>query len=149
MRSGCSLMRPLGNQGPRRMFAAHLERGGDKTRLTGPLRFFLSCYKPRVLRIWLCVLALLFASVGGSGFNPAVSTGEACAQSCPDDDERGQCSPDCVDCTCCGHMRPVLMVRSSLLLLSPPGGVSLVDEVKEPLPVDTGDILHVPIAALA
>lgn len=39
---GCSLMRSLGNQGPRRMFAAHLERGGDKTRLTGPLRLFFN-----------------------------------------------------------------------------------------------------------
>ena len=36
----CSLLRLLGNQDPRRMFAARFERGGNRTRLTEPLRLF-------------------------------------------------------------------------------------------------------------
>jgi len=80
---------------------------------------------------------------------PAFSSGEACTQSCPDDDERGQCSPDCADCTCCGHPRPVVLARPAPLLLSPLRAVLLGDEEQEPLSVDTGDILHVPIAVRA
>ncbi len=42
MLPGCSLMRPLGNQGPRRMFAASGETPGNKTRLMSCSGFFLS-----------------------------------------------------------------------------------------------------------
>lgn len=149
LRSGCSLMRPLGNQGPRRMFAALLERGGNKTRLTGPLWFFPFCYTVRVLRIWLCVIALLCASVSGSGFVPVPSSGEACSQNCPDDDSRGQCSPDCADCTCCAHPRPVALIRTSWIRVSPLGTLLPFEEEQEPLSVYTGDILHVPRISLA
>ena len=102
-----------------------------------------------MLRIWLCIFALLFASLGGSGLVPAFASGEACTQRCPDDDEHGQCSPDCADCTCCGHTRPVMLARTAPLLLKAPGSVLLAEEEEAPLSVDTDDILHVPIAVLA
>lgn len=102
-----------------------------------------------MLRIWLCVIALLFASVGGSGFSPLPSSGEECSQSCPDDDSRGQCSPDCADCTCCAHPRPVALVRAAWILVSPPSTLLPVEEEQEPLSAHTGDILHVPRRSLA
>lgn len=45
MLPGRSLMRSQGNLGPRRMFASRLERAGDRTRLTEPLRRFSSGYR--------------------------------------------------------------------------------------------------------
>lgn len=102
-----------------------------------------------MLRTWLCIIALLFASVGGSGFLPAVATGDVCTQSCQDDNERGQCAPDCTDCLCCSHARPVMLACPVTLLLSLPGPVPIEHEEQAPPSVDVGDILHVPILALA
>nr|WP_225936945.1 hypothetical protein [Myxococcus sp. RHSTA-1-4] len=78
------------------------------------------------------------------------TVGEVCTQSCPDDDERGQCAPDCTDCTCCGHVRTVaapLPVPS--LVTHMPGPPLFVHEEDEPASTDAGDILHPPIAFLA
>lgn len=50
---------------------------------------------------------------------------EACAQPCPDDDEKGQCAPDCADCTCCGH------VVHSLTPLPASDGLTLETELRE------------------
>jgi hypothetical protein len=102
-----------------------------------------------VLRIWLCVIALLFASVGGSGFPLAAATNDECVQGCPDDDERGQCASDCADCLCCVHARTVMLAPSAVLLPSRSGPVLIEHEEQTPPAVDMGDILHVPILALA
>jgi hypothetical protein len=104
--------------------------------------------KAPMFRTWLC-LALLFASVGGTGSLPTVASGDGCAQNCQDDDERGQCAPDCADCLCCAHARPVMLARSATLLQSLPGSVPIEHEEQTPPFVDAGDILHVPILALA
>jgi hypothetical protein len=102
-----------------------------------------------VVRLWLCLLLVLFASVGGSGFRLAAATGAACTQSCPDDDERGQCAPDCADCSCCVHARPVMLAPSAVLLLGCSGPMLIEHEEQAPPAVDMGDILHVPRLALA
>lgn len=102
-----------------------------------------------MLRIWLCVIALLLASVSGSGFVPALSSGEVCSQNCPDDDSRGQCSPECADCTCCAHPRPVALNRTAWILVNPPSTLLLEEKEQEPLSAHTGDILHVPRLSLA
>ena len=101
-----------------------------------------------MLRLLLCLLLVLFASVGGSGFPLAAVTGDACEQSCPDDDERGQCAPDCADCTCCVHARTVMLAPSAVLLPGRSGPVLIEHEEQAPPAVDLGDILHVPILAL-
>lgn len=102
-----------------------------------------------MFRIWLCLIALLFAPTGGLGFMPAVSSSEVCVQSCPDDDEQGQCAPDCVDCACCAHVRPVVLTRSHPALPRPAEGDAIEHDERTPLSVDAGDILHVPIVRLA
>lgn len=102
-----------------------------------------------VIRTWFCLIALLLVSVGGTGYLPTVAAGDVCTQSCQDDDERGQCAPDCADCTCCAHARPVMLARAAIPLPSLPAPVLIEHEEHEPLSVDLGDILHVPIVALA
>ncbi|MFP2928398.1 hypothetical protein ACLESO_25030 [Pyxidicoccus sp. 3LG] len=104
-----------------------------------------------MLRLWLCLSLLLFAP-GFGGLLPTVAGAavEVCSQDCPDDDDRGQCAPDCADCTCCGHVRsvaapipvPSLVPRAD----RPP---LFAREEQEPPSADVGDILHVPIAVLA
>jgi hypothetical protein len=102
-----------------------------------------------MFRTWLCIIALLFASVGGTGSLPGLASGDVCTQNCQDDDERGQCAPDCDDCLCCSHARPAMLARAAILPPSLPDPVLIEHEEPEPLSVDVGDILHVPIAALA
>jgi hypothetical protein len=104
-----------------------------------------------VLRIWLCLSLLLFAP-GLGGLLPALSgaTAEVCTQQCPDDDAEGQCAPDCVDCTCCSHVRSVAAPVPVPSLAPRAERTSRVtrDEA-EPPSADVGDIQHVPIAVLA
>jgi hypothetical protein len=102
-----------------------------------------------VFRLWLCLLLVLFASVGGSGFPLAAATGDACVQSCPDDDERGQCAPDCTDCLCCAHGRTVMLARADALLPSGSAPSRIEHEEQAPPAVDASDILHVPRLILA
>lgn len=104
-----------------------------------------------MLRIWLCLCLLLLApSVGG--LLPTLSgiAGEVCTQQCADDDEQGQCAPDCVDCTCCAHVRSVAapLPRPSLAPRAERQSRFAYEEA-EPPSADVGDILHVPIAVLA
>lgn len=104
-----------------------------------------------MLRIWLCLCLLLFAPSEG-GFSPSLAgtASEVCSQRCADDDERGQCAPDCADCTCCGHVRSVAAPAAVPSLLSHVEGTHrfAYDETVPPS-AEPGDILHVPIAALA
>ncbi len=102
-----------------------------------------------VLRLWLCIFLVLFASFGGSGSLLDSAVGEACTQSCPDDDERGRCASDCDDCLCCVHARPVMLARAAALLPGRPGPLRIDREDQAPPSADVGDILHVPILALA
>ncbi|WP_224244092.1 hypothetical protein [Hyalangium gracile] len=102
-----------------------------------------------MFRIWLCLIALLVASIGGSGFVSAGAPGSICAQSCPDDDERGECAPDCTDCSCCSHVPPVVLSLSPSLEQDLPPSPSISHEEQEPPSLEVGEILHVPIVALA
>ncbi|MCE9672310.1 hypothetical protein LY474_31335 [Myxococcus stipitatus] len=104
-----------------------------------------------LLRIWLCLSLLLFAPTGGGLFTViADATDAVCTQQCPDDDERGQCAPDCADCTCCSHVRTVATPAAAPLLLADLLRREPVTHDEDTPPtVDVGDILHVPIAPLA
>ncbi|WNG38879.1 hypothetical protein F0U61_38345 [Archangium violaceum] len=102
-----------------------------------------------MLRFWFVLSLLLFAPVGGGLLLPA-SMGEVCEQRCPDDDERGQCAPDCIDCTCCSHVRlAVVAPTASAVPLAPWSPLPIEHEEDEPSSVKVGDIQHVPIASLA
>ncbi|HEX5751768.1 MAG TPA: hypothetical protein VFZ09_36450 [Archangium sp.] len=102
-----------------------------------------------MLRIFF-LLSLLLFTPAGSGLVSTASSGDVCMQSCPDDDEHGQCAPDCTDCVCCAHVRLVVAVPApSTVLLAPrPPPVAGYEE-DEPASADVGDILHVPIVPLA
>lgn len=102
-----------------------------------------------MLRVWFFLSFLLFTPVGSGLLSPA-SSGEVCMQSCRDDDERGQCAPDCTDCVCCSHVRLVVVAPtpSTVPMASRPLPAAEHEE-DEPSSADAGDILHVPIASLA
>ena len=102
-----------------------------------------------MLRLWLFLSLLLFAPVGG-GLSAPASSGDVCVQNCQDDDERGQCAPDCNDCVCCSHARQVVAVPASSTVQwdSRPAPIAEHEE-DEPPSAEVGDILHVPIAPLA
>jgi hypothetical protein len=104
-----------------------------------------------VLRIWLFLSLLLFApGVGGLLPTLAGGAGEVCTQQCADDDEQGHCAPDCVDCTCCAHVRSVAApVPMPSLTPCADRPSRFAHEEVEPPSADVGDILHVPIAVLA
>lgn len=102
-----------------------------------------------MLRVWLFLSLLLFAPVGG-GLLPPASSGDVCVQSCRDDDERGQCAPDCIDCVCCSHVRLVVVAPTPSTITSAPRSAPATEhEEDEPPSAEVGDILHVPIAPLA
>ncbi|WP_257455255.1 hypothetical protein [Archangium lipolyticum] len=101
-----------------------------------------------MLRIWFFLSLLLFAPVGG-GLVPPASPGVVCTQRCEDDDERGQCAPDCLDCTCCSHLRQVVLTPTLSSLPRAPRPPPVEHEEDEPTSVEVGDILHIPIVALA
>ena len=101
---------------------------------------------PRVL----VLLTLLLLGLAGSA--PLLSpVADACTQGCADpgcadDDERGQCAPDCTDCACCVQQPAPLVAQAST-------GLSRVDVVRprtEP-PASRAragvgrKVLHVPI----
>ncbi|WP_235216576.1 hypothetical protein [Archangium violaceum] len=102
-----------------------------------------------VLRVFF-LLSLLLCTPAGSGLLSAASSGDVCMQSCPDDDEHGQCAPDCTDCVCCSHVRLVVVapVPSMVPRAPRPPPVAGYEE-DEPASADVGDILHVPIVLLA
>ena len=102
-----------------------------------------------VLRVFF-LLSLLLCTPAGSGLLSAASPGDVCMQSCPDDDEHGQCAPDCTDCVCCAHVRRVIVAPVlSTVPLAPRSPPVARHEEDEPASADVGDILHVPIVALA
>ncbi len=102
-----------------------------------------------MLRLWLFLSLLLSTPVGGGLLSPA-SSGDVCTQSCRDDDERGQCAPDCTDCVCCSHARPVVVAPTPATVpMAPRPPPAAEHEEDEPPSVDVGDILHVPIVPLA
>ncbi|REG23700.1 hypothetical protein ATI61_116172 [Archangium gephyra] len=102
-----------------------------------------------VLRVFF-LLSLLLLTPAGSGLLSTASSGDVCMQSCPDDDEHGQCAPDCTDCICCAHVRLVVVAPAlpTVLLAPRPPPVARHEE-DEPPSADVGDILHVPIVVLA
>ncbi|WP_224360817.1 hypothetical protein [Hyalangium versicolor] len=102
-----------------------------------------------MIRIWLCIIALLCASVGDSVSMPTAAVGSGCTQNCADDDERGQCAPDCTDCLCCVHAHPVMLAAPTALLLSVHATALIEHEQQKPPSVDLDDILHVPRALFA
>lgn len=101
-----------------------------------------------MLRLWLCLLLVLFSpAVGGALAAPAGA--EVCTQHCADDDERGQCAPDCTDCACCSHVRPAALTASPGLVWQEPEDPRLEWTPARLTSADPGEILHVPIAPLA
>jgi len=84
------------------------------------------------------------ASGGGTSFANA-----ACSEPCPDDDENGQCPPECSDCTCCLHLPLSLIVAELKTQLSSGSDRAPEQQQAEPESPEPGDILHVPLTALA
>ncbi|MCY1078658.1 hypothetical protein [Archangium lansingense] len=102
-----------------------------------------------MLRIWFVLSLLLFTPVGGGLLSPT-SSGDVCMQSCPDDDESGQCAPDCTDCVCCAHARLMVVAPiPSTIPMAPKPPPAVRHEEDEPSSADVGDIQHVPIVSLA
>jgi hypothetical protein len=67
-----------------------------------------------------------------------------CVERCSDDDEKGNCAPDCADCACCS--RP-----TSIGGVAPQVGVAINQvqivfwaDVQTPSSPEPGDIFHVP-----
>ncbi|WXH28560.1 hypothetical protein WA016_02505 [Myxococcus stipitatus] len=102
-------------------------------------------------RVWLCLCLLLFAPMeGGLGLALFDSVDTVCEQGCPDDDERGQCAPDCADCTCCGHVRAVAAPTAHPLLWLESYRPELAAQDEDtPASADLDGILHVPRVHLA
>src|SRR5262245_33935373 len=94
-------------------------------------------------------LATLLAVLGqGTGYFSLAARDTACAQSCPDDDEDGQCPSDCACCSCCPHHPPLVVgaaVRSEVRLVA---SVEFVERHSEPPTTVPRDILHVPKSLL-
>ena len=69
-----------------------------------------------------------------SGFSSATlgATRARCEQTCPDDDEQGQCPPGCMDCTCC--VRTTALVRTDSISF-------IVYSVEAPSPFVNADLL--------
>lgn len=102
-----------------------------------------------MLRVWFFLSLLLFAPVGG-GLWPSASSGDVCVQSCRDDDERGQCAPDCIDCVCCSHAHQAVVAPTpSTVSWARRAAPAIEHDEDEPPSAEPGDILHVPIAPLA
>ncbi|MCC6335326.1 MAG: hypothetical protein IT380_15215 [Myxococcales bacterium] len=81
----------------------------------------------------------------GSGEVPLFSSA-GCVERCPDDDEQGNCAPDCADCAGCCHVRLALTTPGSK---HPPRvkATRIPERLQAaPLSPEPGDILHVPIA---
>jgi hypothetical protein len=101
-----------------------------------------------VLRICFFLALLLFAPMGG-GLWPPAGSAVVCTQRCQDDDEHGQCAPDCLDCTCCSHLRQVVLAPTLAGVPKAPRLPPVEHEEDEPSSVEVGDILHIPIVPLA
>ena len=74
---------------------------------------------------------------------------ETCSQACADDDGSGHCAPGCVDCSCCGHTRSVVVgPRASILSTSRPQSAPCMSQ-PAPRNPDPHEIFHVPRLTLA
>lgn len=97
-----------------------------------------------MLRVLLAIgLAMWVALTAGAVTSFASAP---CAAHCDDDDEQGNCAPDCVDCACCPHLRLSFTVVE--LKFTTPAADEPVPEtsVSEPPSPEPGDVLHVPKA---
>ncbi len=94
------------------------------------------------------VVCLMLLSFGASGVLPSAAADDVrCEQTCPDDDEKGQCAPDCDDCICCAHLRPVAVIQAPGSVSVPLADALVVHAEHPPASPYLGEILHVPIAA--
>jgi hypothetical protein len=74
---------------------------------------------------------------------------EICSQACADDDGSGHCASGCLDCSCCGHTRLVVVgPRASILSTSRPQSVPCMSQ-RAPRDPDPNEIFHVPRLSLA
>ncbi len=92
-------------------------------------------------RVLLC---LLFLAPVVSGELGALADRQGCETSCPDDDERGQCAPDCSDCTCCTHLRSIALVGAAEPVPVLDAGPNIEAVVRPPRSPDLRAIRHVP-----
>jgi hypothetical protein len=86
------------------------------------------------------VLTLVLVQLGMVSMGAA-----ACFESCPDDDDAGQCAPSC-DCSTCGHPNLRSSMPSPVGLVAIPPCVDLAHPapVVPLLPPVVAEILHVP-----
>ncbi len=94
-----------------------------------------------MLRVFLLAVFLF----GPAGALAPIFDGNArCEDTCPDDDERGQCAPDCDDCTCCAHSRPIAVAPSGLRLTAGGSEEAFEGDLLVPPTPYVGEILQVP-----
>ncbi|MBI2894372.1 MAG: hypothetical protein HYY06_12540 [Deltaproteobacteria bacterium] len=97
----------------------------------------------RLLRRFLCALALALLCVQAAGVTKLFAQ-ESCQARCPDDDEQGNCPSDCTDCACCGHLQPVAS-QVAPAIAAPPGAAPEPDHCAgSPPTADPRGTEHVP-----
>ena len=107
-------------------------------------RFANLRYTGRVVRLRVLVALLLLVLSGMS--QGAFGAGSArCEETCPDDDDEGQCPPGCADCSCCVRA-PVLVRVDAITFLvigvEAPAAFPRADDL--PAQPDLQEVDHVP-----
>ena len=69
-------------------------------------------YHDAVPRVRTLVALLLLVLSSFSTVTQGATRGR-CEETCPDDDDQGQCPPGCMDCTCC--LRTTALVRTDAI----------------------------------
>jgi hypothetical protein len=100
-----------------------------------------------VLRVLFSVGILLLGPASGASL--LARTAGICVETCPDDDEQGQCAPGCDDCSCCNHVRTAALKPAGILLETVDTERCLARSTPAPPPVDVRGIRHVPKAFAA
>ena len=99
-------------------------------------------------RLFVLLTLLLLGTAHGAEL---VGLGEErCTEQCADDDEQGQCAPECQDCTCCAHhAASVLAVPSGSPLPAPVARQRTEAPTAQPQAAHARKIPHIPRPALA
>lgn len=98
-------------------------------------------------RFALSVALAFHLALAGGGFE--WTQAEPCAEECPDDDAKGECTPGCDDCTCCPHVR-ALTLETDVKERGAQSAMKVRSVVRSaPASPEPKEILHVPKARLA
>ncbi len=97
-----------------------------------------SLFVARIVRMFILVVVLVQTGVMSAG-------AATCFESCPDDDDAGQCAPFC-DCPTCGHpsFRSSLVTPVELPMIPPSVCLAGASPVVPVLAPAVAEILHVP-----